>query len=134
MSTPTTSRIKPPLKPSTPVLDTAQSCQTPLSDSGGVGASAGASAGGAGSSLAPESFVLTPSVTRELSRLLGRNILGVHDLLLAAKTASTIRLDDVEITLPPRLLTRLKQRAIHRDFDEYVRELTIQLLSGYVGC
>ena len=82
--------------------------------------------------------MLRQSHLSELSELLGRNIMDVDDLLLAARNVTTLSVNGVEgtdIVLEPYLLNRLKSRCHPTErFPDFLRARVKELLCGYAGC
>jgi hypothetical protein len=79
------------------------------------------------------SLTLDPNQRQQLEQLLGKNFQTSAALLDAVRHASTVQLDNLQINLKPRLLDRLKTRAIGVDFDRYLNDLVIRLLEVEVG-
>ena len=83
-------------------------------------------------------LMLSKADLSELTKLLGRNIADVDDLMLAVRNVTTLSvkgLEEGDITLEPYLLNRLKSRCHPTEyFPKFVRERVKELLAGYAGC
>ena len=81
---------------------------------------------------------LSKADVAELTKLLGRNIADVDDLMLAVRNVTTLSvkgLEEGDITLEPYLLNRLKSRCHPTEyFPKFVRERVKEMLAGYAGC
>jgi hypothetical protein len=72
---------------------------------------------------------------RELEAVLGRNLNSPDELIKEVRRASTIRIDNVRVTLPQVVRSRLSSRHMDRtiSYDEHVSRIVRKLLQEYVG-
>jgi len=77
---------------------------------------------------------LTHDDLLELSPFLGRTVQTKDELFLACQSLSTVTVDGQEVTLEPKLLSRLKSRCIGKqEFGPWLKKVVIEQLHSYVG-
>lgn len=78
-------------------------------------------------------LILEDADRRQLEQMFQINLSASDRLVSEMRRALSIRIDSLEITLPSRLLERLKSRAIRVSFDTFLRDLIIRSLEEHVG-
>jgi len=79
-------------------------------------------------------ITLTQSDLHELGRILHKNILSKSQLITAVEDAASMSVEDVIVSLEPRLLTRLRSRCIRKeDWDEWLAAVVIKQLHDFAG-
>lgn len=78
--------------------------------------------------------IILSDVDRQmLEQLLGRNFDDAATLTDSLHHALSISIDGLVITLPPRLLDRLRSRSLGMDFDKFLSMLVKRSLEEFVG-
>lgn len=70
---------------------------------------------------------------KRLDRLFGRNFNDADEIIQVMERYVTARIGDVEVQLPPQLLTRLKTRCFGKPFEQFLAEHTIQGLEEFAA-
>lgn len=70
---------------------------------------------------------------KRLDRLFGKNFKDADELIHMMERYVTARIGDVDIQLPPQLLTRLKTRCFGKPFEQFLAERTVEGLELYAG-
>ena len=70
---------------------------------------------------------------KRLERLFGRNFKDADDLVHLMEKYVTARIGDVDVTLSPALLIRLKTRCFGKPFEQFLAERAVVGLEEYVG-
>lgn len=78
-------------------------------------------------------IILSDSDRQTLEQLLGKNFNDAATLTGALHHALSISIDGLTITLPPRLLDRLRSRSLGMDFDKFLSMLIQRQLEEYCG-
>lgn len=78
-------------------------------------------------------ITLNDDYRRRIEKSLGRNFSDAESLVLAVEHAGELQLDDLIIQLPPRLIERLKSRAIGVPFEKYLTQVVIRRLEEEAG-
>lgn len=73
------------------------------------------------------------SERQELEQLLGKNIFNTKDALTLIRSAMTVRIHNLKVTLKPAILTRLKTRCLGMEWEKFVEQRVVQALEQYVG-
>lgn len=79
------------------------------------------------------SLYLTDTNRKRLERLFGKNFKDSDDLIHMMERYVTARIGNVEVQLPPQLLTRLKTRCFGKPFEQFLAERAIYGLEEYAG-
>jgi len=70
---------------------------------------------------------------KRLERLFGRNFKDADDLVHLMEKYVTARIGEVDVTLSPALLIRLKTRCFGKPFEQFLAERAVVGLEEYVG-
>lgn len=73
------------------------------------------------------------TLRKRLERLFGRNFKDAGELVQQMEKYVTARIGDVDVTLSPALLIRLKTRCFGKPFEQFLAERAIVGLEEYAG-
>ncbi len=76
---------------------------------------------------------ITDTQRKRLERLFGKNFKDADELIHMMERYVTARIGDVDVQLPPQLLTRLKTRCFGKPFEQFLVERVIEGLELYAG-
>jgi hypothetical protein len=76
---------------------------------------------------------ITDVQRRRLDRLFGCNISSPEALIHLMEKYVTARIGEVDVTLSPVLLSRLKTRCFGKPFETFLSDLIVRGLEEYVG-
>jgi hypothetical protein len=76
---------------------------------------------------------LTDTQRKRLERLFGKNFASSDELVHMMERYVTARIGEVDVQLPPALLTRLKTRCFGKPFEQFLAERTVIGLEEYAG-
>jgi len=76
---------------------------------------------------------LSDSDRQSLVKMTGRTLSSAADIIKVVERVLTINLENVSITLPPLLTTRLRTRCFTKDFEAYLRKRVVEGLEEYCG-
>jgi len=78
-------------------------------------------------------IVLNDVQRQHIERLLGRNITTADELVMVLQRALDVRVDNVDVTLTPYLLDRMKSRCIGMEWDKFLPFTIKRLVEEFVG-
>lgn len=78
-------------------------------------------------------IVINDEARRKLEALLGRNFNEPWELIRSVEQALSVSIGEVKVEIPPKLLERLRSRAIGFPYEKFISMTLTRLLEEYCG-
>lgn len=76
---------------------------------------------------------VSPEERQSLEKVFGRSFKDGSELTRYLLSAYTLRVGDVKVNISSEVARRIKERAIRRNFEDYLSEIITKQLEHYVG-